>query len=362
MRITTLATLTVGLIGATSANAQLLAGWDFSDLAGDGTVLPAAYGATHLDLASAGTLSFTQGGPGVATNFGGGLACAETGVVGNTDMETFPPPASTFGGPIALGLTTNGTGLQTMQLAYTIPPGVLPAILRISGGVTSIPGPALPSPIEVQVSLTDCVGSADYLGRVWVDTMERPIDFIRFFTGAPAGSGCVEFEWDADEADLVFDNLAVTAGLLGAVFSDSDADLVPDGWDNCTTIANGPLDSSNQIDTDRDGYGNACDADYPFEPFSGGDLLVTTADFGPFIASFMGTDPNQVMDHNGDCITTTQDFGLYLGQFQGTIPIGPGLACAGITWPCTADIGSLEFCDAWTYDPALVCEEDLGPF
>ncbi len=362
MRTTTIATLTIGLIGATTAHAQLLAGWDFSDLAGDGAVLPAAYAATHLDLASAGTLSFTQGGPGVATDFGGGLACAETGVVGNTDMETFPPPAQAFGGPNALGLTTNGTGPQTMQLAYTIPAGVLPAVLRITGGVTSIPGLPPPSPFEVQVSLTDCAGVSEYLGRVWVDTMERPIDFVRFFTGSPAASGCVEFEWDADDADLVFDNLAVTAGLLGVVFSDTDGDLIPDAADNCTTMQNGPLDSSNQIDTDRDGYGNACDADYPFAPNSGGDFLVTTADFGPFISSFTGLQPNQVMDHNGDCITSTQDFSLYLAQFQGVLPIGPGLACAGVTWPCTADIGTLEFCDAWTYDPSLVCEEDLGPF
>ena len=41
--------------------------------------------------------------------------------------------------------------------------------------------------------------------------------------------------------------------------TDSDNDLVGDNSDNCPTVANGPNDSDNQTDTDGDGVGDACE-------------------------------------------------------------------------------------------------------
>ena len=61
-------------------------------------------------------------------------------------------------------------------------------------------------------------------------------------------------------------------------------------------------------------------------------------------------------------MTSTVDFASFLAQFQGVEPLGPGLSCAGVVSPCEADLGELEFCDEWTFNPAFVCEEDLGPF
>lgn len=130
--------------------------------------------------------------------------------------------------------------------------------------------------------------------------------------------------------------LALNANA-GAV-TDMDTDLVPDAFDNCTELANGPGEGSNQVDSDQDGYGNACDADYRFEDVDPGgvpdDFLVTTGDFPIFLGAFTGSAPNAATDHNGDGLTTTADFSTFLAQFQGTSELGPGLACAGTVVPC----------------------------
>jgi len=107
--------------------------------------------------------------------------------------------------------------------------------------------------------------------------------------------------------------------------ADADGDLVPDSFDNCDVADNGPNDGSNQVDTDIDGYGNACDADYD------NDLAVTAGDFGIFLGTFGG--PGDLTDHDGDGSVTAADFGVFLGQFGGA-PGTSGLACAG-TVPCT---------------------------
>jgi len=122
--------------------------------------------------------------------------------------------------------------------------------------------------------------------------------------------------------------LLITSSAQAGSVVDSDSDLVPDPFDNCSVLANGPNELSNQVDTDTDGYGNACDADYSNDGFT------TTLDFVTFLMAFTGTAPNLATDHNGDGATTTLDFQTYLLAFQGVQPLGPsGLACAG-TVPC----------------------------
>ena len=112
--------------------------------------------------------------------------------------------------------------------------------------------------------------------------------------------------------------------LIGALV-DSDGDLVPDEFDNCTQIPNGPQQASNQVDTDRDGYGNACDADYS----GAADFEVTTADFSIFLYAFTGSRPNPETDHDGDGETGAADMSIFLAMFQQRRPLGPGLPCAG---------------------------------
>ena len=48
----------------------------------------------------------------------------------------------------------------------------------------------------------------------------------------------------------------------GCPAKDTDNDTIPDYFDNCTYIANGPAQDSDQIDSDLDGFGNACDYDF----------------------------------------------------------------------------------------------------
>jgi subtilisin family serine protease len=109
--------------------------------------------------------------------------------------------------------------------------------------------------------------------------------------------------------------------------SDSDGDRVCDARDNCTVVAN-----PDQRDTDRDGFGNACDADYD------NNGAVGTSDFGAIVPVF-GTqlgDPgySPLFDHTEDGAIGIPDFATLTQQFGG--PPGPsGLSCAG-TVSCEA--------------------------
>ena len=116
--------------------------------------------------------------------------------------------------------------------------------------------------------------------------------------------------------------MSATAGNV----TDTDGDLVPDGFDNCDVVPNGPNQGSNQVDSDQDGYGNACDADYD------NNNAVTATDFGPFIAA-LGTSNDPDTDHDGNGQTTALDFSVFLSQLTQGFPGTSGLACAG-SIPC----------------------------
>ncbi|MEM7411124.1 MAG: thrombospondin type 3 repeat-containing protein [Myxococcota bacterium] len=114
---------------------------------------------------------------------------------------------------------------------------------------------------------------------------------------------------------------ASTAGLA----PDADSDGVPDVLDNCSTTPNAaPFD----CDTDKDGYGNACDGDFDQ------DFDVDGVDFNPgFLSVFTGSGlPSPTgtdMDCDGD--VDGSDFNpVFLNQFTGSGAPGPsGLNCAG---------------------------------
>jgi hypothetical protein len=113
----------------------------------------------------------------------------------------------------------------------------------------------------------------------------------------------------------------------GAV-TDTDGDLVPDQFDNCRTLANGPNTTTNQIDTDIDGYGNRCDADL------NNDKVVGGSDFSLFVSYFGGNSGVKLnADFNGDGLVGGSDFSIFT-QLFGKGPGPSGLACAG-TVPCT---------------------------
>jgi hypothetical protein len=108
---------------------------------------------------------------------------------------------------------------------------------------------------------------------------------------------------------------------------DQDLDGVADEMDNCLLESN-----PGQLDTDQDGFGNLCDADFD------DDGIVGTPDFGILRHAFASEpgDPrwNPEVDMNGDGVAGTPDSGLFRAAFGGE-PGPSGLACAGAP-PCPA--------------------------
>jgi len=127
--------------------------------------------------------------------------------------------------------------------------------------------------------------------------------------------------------------LSANAGAI----TDTDNDLVPDQFDNCRVVANGPNQTTNQVDSDLDGYGNRCDADYHNPPTGPNNLATTAGDFGFFLGTF-GTNSLGQTDHDGNGTITAADFGIFLSKFSAVgaanAPGPSGLACSG-TIPCT---------------------------
>jgi len=100
-------------------------------------------------------------------------------------------------------------------------------------------------------------------------------------------------------------NVTISAPVL---LTDTDEDGIQDSEDNCTLQKN-PL----QQDTDKDGFGNICDADL------NNDGSVNFLDLGLFKAVFATSDPDA--DFNSDGSVNFLDLGLFKKMF--TKPPGP---------------------------------------
>ncbi|MEM7411014.1 MAG: HEAT repeat domain-containing protein [Myxococcota bacterium] len=126
---------------------------------------------------------------------------------------------------------------------------------------------------------------------------------------------------DADESVRSTASLAVTT--LQSL--DTDGDGMVDLADNCALTPNAAPDD---CDSDGDGYGNACDADF------NGDFLETGGDLGPFITAIGN---NEIAaDHNCDGLVSGGDIAPFIAELQDADqePGPSGLACAG-TSGCT---------------------------
>ncbi|MFK7885842.1 MAG: DUF4215 domain-containing protein [Gammaproteobacteria bacterium] len=97
------------------------------------------------------------------------------------------------------------------------------------------------------------------------------------------------------------DNAALR-GQSCVAADDFDLDGIPDNVDNCTNTAN-----SSQLDTDGDGFGNACDADLD------NNCIVNVIDLGIFRTLFF--QPNNQADFDGNGITNVIDLGIFRTLF-----------------------------------------------
>ena len=115
---------------------------------------------------------------------------------------------------------------------------------------------------------------------------------------------------------------------LAFVESDMDSDGVPDSEDICKMDPMAPLLCG--LDTDQDGYGNACDSDLNNDGITNGlDSLILRPCY------FAGSDPtNAGCDLNCDGLVNGLEFPVFFPHFIAGTPPGPsGLPCAG-TVPC----------------------------
>lgn len=102
-----------------------------------------------------------------------------------------------------------------------------------------------------------------------------------------------------------------TFELISVVASpDTDGDGVDDDLDNCTIVSN-----PDQRDTDNDGYGNFCDADF------NNNGIANFLDLSSLAALFGTVGSDLVQDMNGDDVVNFFDIQLYSLYFG--LPPGP---------------------------------------
>ena len=152
----------------------------------------------------------------------------------------------------------------------------------------------------------------------------RHLSMISLFAIIAKGDGNEE-DITMRTHSLPFAMFIVVAGSEMAVAADTDGDGIPNEADNCIEVVN-PL----QCDTDQDGFGNHCDADFDQNgAVDGGEF------FQFFIPDFQsGIDSGVGTDMNCDGVVDGNDFlDYFLPQFlTGELGLS-GLSCIGFV-PC----------------------------
>src|SRR5262249_21699034 len=198
----------------------------------------------------------------------------------------------------------------------------LPMIANgVNGGSVIVVCAWAPSSAAVSASLVDPTECAE------VDL--EPGASCAFTVGVYAGNeefdrGTIAFSASTSSlTDSVFTQLVDVTDPVPA--ADRDGDGVPDAEDDCVDTPN-----PSQLDSDGDGFGNACDADYDNDGVVGAaDWIQLSQAFGSTVG---GPHYSTVLDADGDGAIGGVDL-LWLAQSFGKAPGPSGLSCAG-TVPC----------------------------
>lgn len=208
----------VGLIGLSAllagpAGAELVAGWDFSDLSGDSAAVPPSYAANYTSgsAATSGTLSATglvasAMEPGTNTGDADGIQGGITGAGSPTSTDpVFPAGTTSFVGGQALGLTARGAG----QAEFTANGALPSASWRLTFGGRAIVNGANPGSGRTTVGVTfgpSCPGSL--VREVELDPTDTGFEV---WLGQLGGtSGCVGLTVDGSTVQPLIDNVAIS--------------------------------------------------------------------------------------------------------------------------------------------------------
>ena len=131
--------------------------------------------------------------------------------------------------------------------------------------------------------------------------------------------------------------LGLALGSFAGSVTDTDDDGVPDSFDNCVTVPNGPLKSTGSCNGQEDGlivdgYGRACDSDTNNDGATGLDDVSAT------LAAAAAVSTNPTFDFNCDGAVGLNDCSKVFADATSVATPGPsGLACAGVgPFPCVA--------------------------
>jgi hypothetical protein len=132
-------------------------------------------------------------------------------------------------------------------------------------------------------------GSGPYTIHVYGIDLDQPVGTHAAIAGlaAPGDLGNANFALDTNGH---------------AAFVNTDGDTLADGIDNCINIAN-----ADQRETDGDGYGNRCDADFDNSGF------VNITDLGIFKSRFGTSNADADLDGNG--FVNITDLGIFKSLF-----------------------------------------------
>jgi subtilisin family serine protease len=256
--------------------------------------------------------------------FGAGVA-PHLGVAGIGDidrdgaLDVYAPSSDVFGSPNVGGMLRNVVGgaqnfLQIELVAIESVPGAYGARILVEAGGS----------IQTRE----------------VHTSPMNPDFAHFGLGDAAQADHIEIRWPRGIVQVLHNVPANQRRVVHEIAQDcpgsqdDDGDGVCNEVDNCLVLPNGIHDASNQVDTDGDGFGNACDPDYDNNGVVGvPDHTILLNTFG---LSLGDPEYNPDVDSDGDDAIGDSDFETF-SAFSNQAPGPSGLACAdasGATAPC----------------------------